>query len=125
VNDDDVGTAQNNKHLTGIPACCSLRSTKQRVERRRRGCCSRLEKLGAGNLDATAAWPSGEGRCTGRRPKVEEGHRWPLLAVEQGAGSSRQEEDREGARLLAMDSREREEEMSAMGGGVRAVAGRA
>jgi hypothetical protein len=48
-----------------------------------------------------------------------------MLAVEQGAGSSRQEEDREGARLLAMDSREREEEMGAMGGGARAAAGRA
>jgi hypothetical protein len=44
----------------------------------------------------------------------EEGPRCPLLAVEQGAGSSHQEENREGARLLAMDNREREEEMGAM-----------
>jgi hypothetical protein len=29
VDDNDVGAAQNSKHLTGIPACCSLRFTKQ------------------------------------------------------------------------------------------------
>jgi hypothetical protein len=37
-NGDDRAT-QNSKHPAGIPACCSLRSTKQRVARRCRGCC--------------------------------------------------------------------------------------
>jgi hypothetical protein len=39
VNNGDDRAAQNSKHPAGIQACCSLRSTKQRVARRRRGCC--------------------------------------------------------------------------------------
>jgi hypothetical protein len=69
--------------------------------------------LGAGSSLRDGEDELGEGsRCSAIG---EEGRRCPLLAVEQGVGSSRQEENREGARLLAMDSREREEEMGAMG----------
>jgi hypothetical protein len=108
-----------------------------------RGCCPRLgeENRGAGHGKEQRRGELGEGRCAGllfldrragRRELRHHGqgsalawapwlrarksgyHPWELLPLLVVARPG-EEEDREGARLLAMDNREREEGMGAMG----------
>jgi hypothetical protein len=88
VNDVDVwGCAKTANTWRASTACCSLRSAKQRAARRRRGCCSRREKLGAGNLDATTADRAERGAVqdVGQRWKKGFGIR-PVGAHGEGVG---------------------------------------